>query len=195
MDGSKVAALTALKKLVDDRLGPEREELDAEMADMFEGQGVERAALRVGGEKVGELGVAYSPARFEVYDVEGMAETAPYLVREERRIAPEYMDAVLRHLETAFEPDVLDDMVETRLVPVEGWDKRLMWDADSACAINRETGEVVDGVAYVPRKVKRDRDGRIVTRVTGCKPEDVAPLLRAQFGAGGIMGLLEGGAQ
>ena len=195
MDGSKVAALTALKKLVDDRLGPEREELDADMAELFEAQGVERAALRIGDAKVGEVGVAYSPDRFEVYDVEDMAETAPHLVREERRIAPEYMDAVVKHLSEYYEPDVLDDVLETRLVPVEGWDKRLVWDADSACATNRETGEVVDGVAYVPRKVKRDRDGRIVTRVTGCKPEDVAPLLRAQFGSGGIMGLLEGGAQ
>lgn len=195
MDGSKVAALTALKKLVDDRLGPEREELDADMAELFEGQGVERAALRIGDEKVGEVGIAYTTPRFEVFDVEDMAETAPYLVREERRIAPEYMDAVLSHLEKYYEPDILDDIVETRLVPVEGWEKRLMWDADNAVAVNKETGEAVDGVVYVPRKVKRDRDGRIVTRVTGCRPEDVAPLLRAQFGDAGIMGLLEGGAE
>ena len=44
MDGGKVAALTALRKLVDDRLRAERAALDADMEEAFELQGVERAA-------------------------------------------------------------------------------------------------------------------------------------------------------
>lgn len=195
MDGGKVAALTALRKLVDDRLRAERAALDADMEEAFELQGVERAALRIGGEKVGDVGVSYSPAHMEMHDIEEVYARAPQLVRVERRIAPEYLDSAIRFLETQFDPDVLADMVEERLVPAEGWDRRLAWDADGARAVLRDTGEPVDGVVMVPRSVKRDRDGRMVTRVTGCEPESVAPLLRAQFGDGGVMGLLEGGAR
>ena len=91
----QLAVLTALKKAVDERLKEVRSDADEAMRDAYEEDGVEKKALKVCGEKVGELVVTFASDGYEVSDRKAFEEFAvDYgLASVKRSIRPDMMDS------------------------------------------------------------------------------------------------------
>ena len=176
----QLAVITALDKAVAAKKKEVRAEADAEMMAHYEDMGVEKMALRLGGEKVGELGVVMASESYTITDAEAFEEFALCngLAEVEQRIAPDMMPSVIKALGDYFDSEVLDEIIEERVVPVDGWQKRLHMVGGIPCL----GSEPVPGVEYVKPRVKN-------TVVRGCKPEAVLPIV-AQLG--GVEQLLLG---
>lgn len=179
----EVAVLTALQKAVKARLDEARARLDEEFEELHESCGVERRALTVGGARVGEQLMVTEAGHWEVEDEAGFGDFAlTYgLAHEERSIRPGMMESCVKALEDVFEPDVLAEAVETRVVPDAGWE-RYVTNVGGLPAF-LDTGLTVPGLRWVPARMKG-------TQVRGCKPEDVLPLVGSL--EGGVEGLLLG---
>ena len=180
----KLAVLTALKKAVDARLKDVRAEADDAMREAYFDDGVEKKALKVSGEKVGELTVTFASDGYELADKKAFESFAlDYgLATVKRTIKPDMMESCIKALEGVFEPDVLAEAVQERVELADGWEKAMECVGDAVCYM--DSGMVVPGVEYRPRLAKG-------TMVRGCKPEDVVPRLQAM--PGGVEALLLGG--
>ena len=173
----QLAVLTALKKAVDERLKEVRSGADEAMRDAYEEDGVEKKALKVCGEKVGELVVTFASDGFEEFAVDyGLASV-------KRSIRPDMMDSCIKALESVFDAEVLEEAVRETVVVSADWEKSMSRVGDAVCYM--DSGMVVPGVEYRPKLAKG-------TMVRGCKPDDVVPILRGL--PGGVDALLLGGS-
>ena len=155
-----------MQKAVKERLDQVRQEADGGMAD-----GVEKRTLSVGGEKVGEIAVTFAKEGWDITDRDSFEAFAlDYgMARVERSIRPEWMESCIKALESEFEPDVLESAIETRVVLDGDWEKSVT--KTDGAPTYLDSGMVIPGLEYRPKKEKE-------TRVTGCRPEDVIPILR-----------------
>lgn len=174
-----LAVLTALQKAVRERLDEVRAEADEGMGD-----GIEKRTLSVGGEKVGEIALTFSKEGWDVTDAEAFEAFAlDYgFAHVERAIRPEWMETCVKAIESAFDQDVLEGVIEERVVLDGDWE-RYVTQVDGEPTF-LDSGMVVPGVARRPKAPKG-------TRVTGCKPADVIPALRSL--PGGVERALLGG--
>lgn len=180
----QLAVLTALSKAVKDRMKEVRREADLDLMDAYEGEGYEKKAVKLNGQKVGEHIVTFHKEGYEIADRGAFEEFAlDYGMATQRRsISPEFMESAIKVLEQNFEPDVLDGAIVTETVISSDWDKAMERVGDAVCYM--DSGMVVPGVEYRPKRVKG-------TMVRGCKPEEVIPALREL--PGGMEALLLGG--
>lgn len=179
----KLAVLTALKKAVDAQLKDVRAEADDGMREAYLDDGVEKKALKVGGQKVGELIVTFASDGFEVADKRAFEEFAldSGLATVKREIRPDMMESCIKALGSVFEPDVLEEAVLETVVLSPDWEKAMNRCCDAVSYM--DSGMVVPGVEYRPKLAKG-------TMVRGCKPEDVVPILRGL--PGGVDAILLG---
>lgn len=183
---AKLAALTAMEKAVKEQIKQVRSDANAELMDAYDDLGVEKLALKLGGQKVGEFVVTFNAEGFEVTDQEAFGEFAlDYGMAEVRRtIRPEMMESAIRALEGVFEPDVLAEAVETTVVLHPDWEKGMT--NVGGVVQYMDSGMNVPGVKVRPKTVKS-------TMVRGCKPAEVLPLVATELPSG-ANGLLLGGA-
>ena len=181
----KLPILVALEKAVKDELKSTRAECDEMLLDFYDCDGFERRALRINGEKVGDFAVTFNSEGFYIDDLEAFEEFALNygMATVRRTIRPDMMESAIRALEDAFEPDVLDQVIQSEVVISPDWEKAMV--NVGGVAMYFDSGLSVPGVVPRPKTVKG-------TRVTGCKPADVVPRLNQI--EGGATALLLGGA-
>lgn len=168
----KLAVLTAMKKAVDVALKDARAEADDMLADAYEDMGVEKMALKLNGDKVGELLVTFTKDGFEITD-EGREEfeafALDYGMAEIRRtIRPDMMESAIRALENVFSPEVLAETVQETVVVHPDWEKAM--ENVGGVVQYMDSGMNVPGVRVVPRRAKG-------TMVRGCEPDKVIPIV------------------
>lgn len=166
----KLAVLTAMKKAVESALKEARAEADDLLADAYEDMGVEKMALKLNGEKIGELLVTFTKDGFEISDeAEFESFALDYGMAEIRRtIRPDMMESAIRALENVFSPEVLAETVEERVVIHPDWEKAM--ENVGGVVQYMDSGMNVPGVRVVPRKAKG-------TMVRGCEPDKVIPII------------------
>lgn len=173
-----LAVLTALQKMVKERLDEARAEADEAMLRAYDVDGVSKKALKMGGAKVGDYTVVLSADEWEVTDRDALEDFALCngFASVERAVRPEWRSRALDIVEAEC-PEAVEATVKL--------DSR--W---QACVTNRaglptylDSGEIIPGLRYTGRRPKG-------TQVRGCEPADVLPLLRAM--PGGVDALLLG---
>lgn len=179
----KLAILTALKKAVEDRLKEVRSEADADMREAYEEDGVEKKAIKVAGEKVGEIIVTYASDGYEISDRKAFEAFAlDYgLATVKRTIKPDMMESCIKALEGVFDPEVMSEAVQETVEVSGDWEKAMERAGDAVCYM--DSGMIVPGVEYRPKLAKG-------TMVRECKPDRVLPMLHAM--PGGVEALLLG---
>lgn len=148
-----------------------REACNKELMEAYDADGIEKMALRVGKEKVGEFTVVYASDGYEVVDDKFMDfALANGLAHEKRTLKPDAIPQVLSMLSAYVDPDVLSDFIEESIELNQDWDK--YFERRGGEVVMAGTYEIVPGVVYRPKRVKN-------TRITGCKPDEVLPQLTA----------------
>lgn len=182
----KLAVLTAMEKAVKDAIREVRTEANADLLDAYDEMGVEKLALKLDGQKVGDFIVTFNAEGFEITDQEAFEEFAlDYgLATTKRTIPARTMSVAINALARIVPPSDLDDYLETEVVLDRYWERALTNSAGVVTYL--DSGMPVPGVAVRPRTVKG-------TMVRECKPEKVLPIA-AGLKDGGINALLlEGG--
>lgn len=173
----ELAVLTALQKLVKQRLDEVRAEADADLRAAFDDDGVTKRALKVGGMRVGDHIVVLTSSKWAVEDRAAFEDFAlTYGFAEVvKSIKPECMATAIGILECEM-PEALAE--EVKVDPK--WEDYIENVAGTPMFL--DSGEIVPGVRFTGQKFKN-------TQVRGCKPEDVAPILQQ---LGGVDALLLG---
>jgi hypothetical protein len=182
----KLAVLTTLEKLVKEEKAAVRAECDAEIAELCEAYGTEKIGLTLNGAKVGDFLIAFNPEGFTVVDREAFEEFAlDYgLASVKRSIRPTMMHAAIKVLEGAMDAESVRDYVVEEVVVVGDWEEHLAYVGGRV--LFADSGLEVPGVVFRPRSMNG-------TKVRGCKPQDVVPILQSL--PGGINPLLLGGGE
>ena len=180
----KLAILVAVEKGVKAAIKEARAEVDAEMWGDYQTKGVEKKALMVGLEKVGEIGISYEKPRFAITNKEAFNEFAlDYgLATVAKTIKPERIGEAVKHLERSVDADTFDEITEDVVTVCGDWDKAMEHVGNIVCYM--DSGMAVPGVSYVPKRPKN-------TVVRGCSPADVLPIVASL--PGGVESLLLGG--
>ena len=180
----ELAVLTAMEKAVKDRIKSVRVEANASIMDAYEGMGVEKLALKVGEQKVGEFIVTFAKEGFEITDRKAFEEFAlDYgMATTRKRIRPDMEQSAIRYLESSLDPEVFAETVEEKVTLDPDWEKGLTNVGGLACYM--DSGLSVPGVEVKPKAVKG-------TMVRECKPEKVFPVVANL--PGGFNGYLLGG--
>lgn len=176
----QVAVLTALQKMVKERLAEVRAAADEALINAYDEDGVVKKALRVNGVKVGDHIVVLTSGEWAITDTGAFNDFAlAYgLARLKPVISSDCMARAISVLEEA-EPDLVSYEVEVD----PKWQNYITNSA--GCATLMDSGEPVPGVAFVGQTVKG-------TQVRGCKPADVIPVIQR---LGGVDQLLLGAAR
>ena len=166
----RLAALTAMEKALKDAIKVARAEANDYLMDSYEDLGVEKLALKLGSEKVGEFVVTFNKEGFEITDRAAFEEWAlDYGLAEVRRtIRPDMMESAIRALENVFSPEVMAETVEERIVVHPDWELAMEKVGKVVQCMN--SGMNVPGVRAVPKTVKG-------TMVRGCDPAKVFPII------------------
>lgn len=180
----KLPMLVALEKLVKDELETVRRECNGILLEGYESMDVEKRALKVGGQKVGEFTVTFNKEGFEITDQKAFEEFAlDYgMATTRRRIRPDMEQSIIRYLENNLDPEVFAEAVEEEVVLDPEWEKGMTRVGNLVTYL--DSGMNVPGVEFRSRTVKG-------TRVTDCKPADVLPLMQQL--EGGVTAFLTGG--
>lgn len=180
----KLPMLVALEKVVKDEIKAVRRECDGILLDTYEDEGYERKALRVGNVKVGDFSVTFNSDGFDIVDREAFEDFAlDYgMATKRRRIRPDMEQSAIRYLENSLDPEVFAEAVEEEVVLDPDWEKGMTRVGDLVTYL--DSGLNVPGVEFRPKTVKS-------TRVTGCRPADVLPLMQKM--EGGVTAFLTGG--
>lgn len=175
----QVALLTALQKVVKERLNLARAEADEAMIEAYEEDGVVKKALKIGGVKVGDYSVVLTSDEWEITDAAAFEEFAlSYgFGNYHKEIIPAYMAQAVAILEEEA-PECLTEVIDID----PKWSNYVTNVAGVATLL--DSGEPIPGLKYTGPRVK-------CTQVRGCKPEDVVPVLQR---IGGIDQLLLGPA-
>lgn len=173
---ARLAVLTALEKAVKEQIRAARAEVDERAWQMYEDMGVEKTAVKLDGEKVGEVIMTFHSEGFEVTDPEEFEEFAlDYgLARVEVGIRPDMVGSVIAALSDSIAPEVLEEVITRTVVMDADWEKGLT--VTQGVVTYLDSGVPVPGVRALPKRPKG-------TMLRGCKPADVLP----------IVGRLEGG--
>lgn len=174
----QLAILTALKKAIDQRIKDVRQVADEELLDAYDDIGVEKLALKVDKQKVGNLIITFSKEGYVIEDQDKLEEFA--------------LDYGLADIYTTIDPDKYDEAVSLiasmapelltrKTVLCDDWDKAVYF-ADGECVF-QDSGMIIPGIKYQPSKIKN-------TMVRGCNPEDVLPVVKRLGGVDQL--LLEG---
>lgn len=182
----ELAVLTAMEKAVKDRIRDVRSEANASIMDAYEGMGVEKLALKVGEQKVGEFIVTFAKEGFEVTDPAAFEEFAlDYgLASQRRAIRPDMVATAIKALEGAYDAELVAEVVETVTVYDPEWERAMTNVGGIACYM--DSGQPVPGVEVRPKRVKG-------TMVRDCKPAAVFPVVANL--PGGFNGYLLGGGE
>lgn len=174
----QLAILTALKKAVDSRIKEVRAVADEEILDAYDDFGVEKIALKLEDQKVGDFIITFTSEGFEITDNDALSEFALdyglgcYI----DQIDDSKYNEVISYLRE-FAPQY----IKRKVALYDGWEKYIYF-VDGEC-VYKDSGMVVPGLEHKPRKIKS-------TMVRGCKPEDVLPITRRLGGVDQL--LLEG---
>ena len=179
----QLALLTAMDKVVKERIKQVRAEADESLMEAYEEDGFEKAAIKLNGQKVGEHIVTFNKEGYAITDEALFAEFAlDYgMATIEKAIRPHMLAKAAAIIEASV--DNPEDFIDEKVVFSDDWELAMNRVGDSVCYM--DSGLVVPGVEYRPKTVKG-------TMVRGCKPEEVMPAV-AQLG--GIERLLLGGAE
>lgn len=179
----KLAVLTALEKALKDVKAEIRAEADDGLLDTYDAMGVERLALKLNGAKVGEFAVTYASEGYDITDPEEFWDFAlTYGFASIRRgIRPEMVDSVINALRDHFDDDLVRECVYEDVAIDPDWEKFIVNVAGVPTFM--DSGMPVPGIKHRPKRVKG-------TRVTGCKPAEVIPIVNQL--EGGVNALLLG---
>ena len=182
----QLAAITALEKWCKTAKEEIREKADANLAEKYEEDGVEKMALKVNGQKVGEFIVTFTNEGFDVVDQEIFQDfcLSNGLATISRSIRPTMMHAAIKVIEGSIEPEHVSDFIQEEIVVASDWGNYMSNVGGRVFFF--DTDVEVPGVVFRPRRPKG-------TQVRKCEPETVFPLLQAMDG--GINGLLMGGVE
>lgn len=174
----KVAVLTAIQKRAKEMLDELRPELDREAMELYEGFGVTKHEVKVGGQKVADMIIPMSKEDYEIVDPDAF-----------RAFCEEYG---VGHYASKIDPDKMGDAVailgaeHPELIMREwqygDWKPGMTPDGDEATWL--DSGMRVPGVKRIPPQPKKPT-------LRGIKWQQVAHAVGAL--PGGLAGLLEGG--
>lgn len=179
----QLAFLTALEKVVKERKGDVRFEVDQRIRQLNDETGVDSLAMHIGGTKVGKVSMTEpkptvsDPERFGVWAAQyGMAKTF-LTVEIPAGFNDDDQDALIAKLHEAglshyWFDHKADDHAKDMLT------------AQGNAVVDKDTGEIVPGTYLKPG----------YTRVTGCKPEKVGEAMSAIGSDLTVAGFLEGEA-
>lgn len=182
----QLVVLTAMNKAVSDRLKAVRADADAALFDAYEDMGAEKFALKLNGEKCGELLMTFDKSNVEITNREAFEAWAlDYgLAVIKSHLTPAGEKLAIELIEQEVDPDEVEHYIETETVLLGDWEKALCATGNVVTYIDAR-GPIVPGVTV---KGKRPT-GR--TMVRECKPEVVLPLIQQM--PGGVNALLLGG--
>ena len=166
----RLAALTAMEKALKDAIKVARAEANDYLMDSYEDLGVEKLALKLGSEKVGEFVVTFNKEGFEIVDRAAFEEFAlDYgMATVKREIRPDMMESAIRALEEHFDQEVLSEVVKETVIISPDWEKAM--ENVGGVVQYMDSGMNVPGVRAVPKSVKG-------TMVRGCEPAKVFPII------------------
>lgn len=176
----RAAVLTALQKAVKQALDKVRGEADAELVDLYDESGADRVKVRLGDEQIATFSVTFDKPGYVVVDKEAFEA---FLLRngmatEACGIREAYIDEAVKLMQRKC-PEAIETTVRMR----PGFEDLIV--NKGGTVVVEGTGEVVPGVEPVPGKVKG-------TRLTGCDPEKVLPVLQQLPGGVAQVLALEG---
>lgn len=177
----KTAILTAVKKSLESELKQYRAEADEEILELYEGFGSDRVKIKLGDVEIGSMTLCFATDEYIVTDEAALNEFLLLngLATEKTSIDPTYMVEVIARIK-----DDMPQAIVTEVVPTKDFSKLIKRVDDSF--VIEGTNEVVPGISPAPQKIKG-------TRITGCKPEDVLPVINSLPGT--LDTLLLGGGQ
>ncbi len=177
----KTAILTAVKKSLDNELKRYRVDADNEVLELYEGFGTDRVKIKLGDVEVGSITLCFSSDEFKVDDEAALNEFLLLngLADEKKSIDPTYMVEVIARIK-----DDMPQAIVTEIVPNKDFSKLIKRVGETF--VIEGTNEVVPGISPAPKTIKG-------TRITGCKPEDVLPVINTLPGTLDTL-LLGGGA-
>lgn len=184
----QVALWSAAKKLSEREYKAAKEEAQDELLDAYEASGFDRRDLLVDGQKVGQQSVVRSKGEWVVTDKGAFDAWAleQGLASVQVRIRPGASQIVIKTLEETLGEDEVRTLVDEEVQPDSDWPRYVTKSGDTA--VFAETGEVVPGVEW--------EEGHVTgTRVTGCEPDDVLPIIRQMGLEEREQLFLEGGAE
>lgn len=171
----KLAILTAIKKAVDDQLKAVRSEADDELLEAYKENGVEKLALKVGGEKVGNFIIAFNKESYEIDNPEAFNEFALLngFAKLTHAIKPEFMQQAVAMVEEQY-PEAIEEKFELN----KDWDAYFEKLGDDVIISGKDT--IVPGVVWKAPTVKS-------TQVRDCKPQVVLPIVQRLGGVDQFM--------
>lgn len=179
----QLVVLTAMDKVVKERIKQVRAEADESLMEAYEEDGFEKAALKLNGQKVGEHIVTFNKDGYDIVDKTLFGEFAlDYGMATIVKTIKPHMAAKAAEIVEA-SVDNPDDFLDFNVVFNPDWELAMERVGDTVCYM--DSGLVVPGVEYRPKTVKG-------TMVRGCKPEEVMPVVSQM---GGVEQLLLGGAE
>lgn len=183
---SRLAVLTALEKAVKEQIKLTRAEVDETAWSLYEDMGVEKTAMKIDGEKVGEVIMTFAkegwdvtnPALFEEFALDyGFAKVR-------RTIRPDMTDSVISALlDAGYSNEVISEITNSETVVDADWEKYVTNVGGMPTFL--DSGLPMPGVVQRPKRPKG-------TMVRGCKPADVIPMVNRI--EGGVNALLLGEA-
>lgn len=179
----KLAVITALEKAVKDVKSEIRAEAEDGLLDTYDSMGVEKLALKLNGAKVGEFAVTYASEGYDIVDPEAFWDFAlSYgFASIRRRIKAEMVDSVINALRDHFDEELVRECVYEEVAVDSDWERYVVNVAGVPTFL--DSGVPVPGIEFRPKQVKG-------TRVTGCKPSEVIPIVNQI--EGGVNALLLG---
>ena len=183
---ARLAVLTAFENAVKDQIKIARAEVDAGAWAMYEDMGVEKTAMKIDGEKVGEVIMTFAKEGWDVTDPAAFEDFAlDYgFAKVRRTIRPDMADSVISALRDAgFTDEVLADVVIEETSVDADWERYVTNVGGVPTFL--DSGHPIPGIALRPKRPKG-------TMVRGCKPADVIPMVNRL--EGGMSALLLGEA-
>lgn len=180
----KLPIFKALEKIVGQKAEECRKQCDAEIKKLYEDSGIKKIDLRVNGDSVGSFTATVNKAGFEVTDkplFDDFALTYGF-ADEVLSINPEAMQRAIGILRENLDEEAFKQMVSTSVKVDSKWENFIT--AKGGECYFLDTAELVPGIKIRKESFKS-------TMVTGCKPDDVIPLINQL--PGGINALLLGG--
>lgn len=162
----RLAVLSSVDKALKSQTKQARVESDEYLKDLYENTGSDRVKIKLGGQEVGALSLVFSKDEYVIKDEEAFNDfiLANGFASERKSIDPTYLVEVIARIE-----DDLPEAVITGIDVSSDFSKMIKRVGDSF--VIDGTNEVIPGIEPKPITIKN-------TRLAGCKPEDVIPIVR-----------------
>lgn len=178
----KLGILTAMEKAVKEKKEEIRKECDEALRLAYTEQDVEKIAIKIGGQKVGEHVVTFNKEKLTITNIDILKKflLENGLADEVTALKYARSDEIVEYFAAHGSPDEYERFTERIITIQDGWEKCLTNNAGILTFL--DTGEIVPGVMCCVPSVRG-------TMVRGCAPDAVLPAI-AQAGVD-AMGLLE----